>query len=415
MNTKQLKAAALSAVMGVISPLAMMVPATSADLSWGGIGDGNHVSPFNEDRSDSVSSSANWMGGATLMDGDNAMFTVDGLVQNINFDAAYSLASIVFEGENTSTSSKDYTLSGASGVTLTDSVESKMTGSGGNHALNMDVSLDSDVTFMTDGASNTLSVGDDETTLDLAGNDLTLDASGGTITIQGEIDGAGNIAIKKGKVNFLATAGADYNPTITLEDGEFQTSDNTRGNVVIDGGTLMGTSQFLDDVTLNSGSIAPGNSPGCLGVNDLTLTGGTYTVEINGTTVCTEFDSTAVVGDIDLGSATTLDIQRLSSFEPEVDAEFAIITYEEDSTLTGNFLGLEDGEKVTLGSYTYEINYAGGEDSNAVTLTVTGTPSAPDTGVGSLISNPIVLMLSAGAVLTVAVSRRFAEARAARK
>jgi len=399
-KTKQLKAAVLSTVVGVLSPLAMMVPVSAADVAWTGATD------------DFYNDGTNWSGGSTPSVSDVAVFSVDSVVQNISVASGggnVSVGGFTFEGEVNDTSSKSYTIGGGS-FALAGDVMAMMTGAGGDHAIDSSIVLQDNVTFMTSGV-DTLTIGGDERILDLNGNNLTLDASGGTITLQGEIDGEGDITIENGKVNFLAEAVADgtYNPTVSISGGTYETSAMTRGNVVLSGGVLMGNSQFLGDITMTSGSIQPGFSPGCLGVDSLTLSGGSYVVEIDGNEICDEYDSTAVLGDIDLGEGDTeLDIDRLAAFEPEVDDEFRIITYEDDSVIDGYFDGWEEGETNTVAGFTYQINY---DNDSAVVLSVTATPDSPDTGVGSLMSSPVVTMGAAFAALGSIGALKFADTR----
>jgi hypothetical protein len=402
-KTKQLKAAVLSTIVGVMSPLAMIVPASAATVTWTGAA---------EEADNTTSNSVNWLGAVLPGTNDTLEFPVSGVYQTVDHDvSSLSLAKFVFSGLNDFDSSKSYSISGES-VTLTEGIDAVMEGAGGDHQVLLDVTLGDDVTFMTDGV-DTLTVGDDETVLNLDGNELSVDASGGTITLQGIIDGEGAVKLVEGKLNMLAAPSEDFDGVFSVEGGEYITSANATGeNVTINGGALKGDTGeegYLGTVTLNSGSIMPGNSPGCISVDELVLVGGTYEVEINGEARCTEYDSTSVTGDVSLGDGeVALDIMRLASFAPETDTKFAIITYDEDSDVSGYFEGLEDGETVTLAEYTYEIDY---DDDNAVTLTVLGTPEAPYTGVGSLLTNPLVTLAAAGAVLVSLGAVRYAEVK----
>ncbi len=405
---KKVKAAVLSTVVGAMSPLAMIAPASAITNTWTGF----------DESSNNWNNSDNWSSGFGPGNGDTLIFPTSARYQVTENDIAgtLELVSIIFNGEfdPVNNSSKDFSIEGGS-IEISDSIQAKMTGNGGNHTIDSDVVLGDDVTFSTSGV-DTLTVGGDETTLDLAGNALTLSASGGTITIQGVIDGEGSVEVAKGRVNMLAEPGDDYDATTTVSGGEYIVSATSQGSVTIDGGVLKGESGdtgLLGTVTLNDGSIEPGMSPGCLNVSELVLNGGTYEVELEGNAQCTEYDSTAVAGDVDLGEGdVTLDIQRLSSFEPEVDDVFAIITYSDDSDVSGYFEGLEDGESVTLAEYTYEINY---DDDDAVTLTVLGTPEAPYTGVGSLLNSPLLTLSAAGAVLVVLGATRYAQVKKTQK
>jgi hypothetical protein len=409
MKKQQIKAGLASAVLGLATPLAMLMPASAAEMFW----DGGNYSPY----SDSFNTPANWVGGVVPGAGDNAVFTTDSKYdytkatsRNVDNDvSSLSLAKLVFDGEVT-LSSTSFNITG-NGITITSGIDAIMSGTAGDHQVLTDVILGADATFKTSGA-NTLTVGDDGKTLNLGANDLTLLADGGTITLAGEIDGTGKVIINgNNKVNMLAKAATGYDGSIDVTKGQFVTTAETQGNIVVNGGTLKGISDLLGTVTMSSGTIAPGNSPGCLGTSDLTFTGGSYDVEINGNTVCTEYDSTAVVGTVNLGSNTTLNIARLASFAPAVNDVFAIITNDGSDAVQGTFSGLANGDKFTLDGYTYQINYDAGEGGNDVLLLVTGTPTVPDTGISSVLTNPLLVLLSAASVISVAGALKFAEQR----
>ena len=80
----------------------------------------------------------------------------------------------------------------------------------------------------------------------------------------------------------------------------------------------------------------------------------------------------------------------------------------------GTFKGLNDGDKFTLGAYTYQINYDAG-DGNDVVLLATGTPSAPDTGSNSLMSNPLTSIIAALMAAGAIAGYRFYETKKARR
>ena len=93
-------------------------------------------------------------------------------------------------------------------------------------------------------------------------------------------------------------------------------------------GVLRG-SGTLDVVTLafsNSGTIAPGGSPGVLAVTgDLTQgASATFDVELGGTTVGSGFDQLAVTGSV--GVAGTLNIVLIDGFTPAEGNTFTILS-----------------------------------------------------------------------------------------
>jgi hypothetical protein len=395
-----------------------VVPTSAADVSWGGIGDDAHATPFNANRTDEYTNIANWIGGTAIPSAsDNAVFGVNGLVQKVNVSASVELVKIIFSGANTGTSSKSYTLSGST-ITVNGGIDAIMTGNGGEHAVKNNITLNADATFKTTG-SNTLAVGDTNSVLALGTNDLILDAGGGTISILGKITGSGTITKSgTGKVEMLATPGAGgFTGAIAIPSGGMAINDDAGVNVAISGGTLMGTGT-VGTVTMSSGGIAPGNSPGTLNTGNLTFTGGTHAVELGGK-ADGEFDKLNVTGTVDLGEGvTTLDVQLVNSFTPAVNDSFVIIENDEDDEIEGTFKDLEDGDTFTLGSYTYQINYDGG-DGNDVVLLVTGaaagSPSTPDTGLGSLLGSPIVTLLAAVSVVALLAGHRVYEMKKVRK
>jgi hypothetical protein len=118
-----------------------------------------------------------------------------------------------------------------------------------------------------------------------------------------------------------------------------------------------------------------------------------------------------VVGTVDLGSATTLNVSRLASFAPKVNDTFAIIVNDGTDAVTGTFAGLANGDSFTVAGYTYQINYDAGVDGNDVLLLVKATPTTPDTGIGSLLTSPLTAALSALAALSVVGGLKIAEQR----
>jgi hypothetical protein len=386
MKKKQIKTAIASGLVGLLSPLAMAVPVSAADVTWSGATDASWLLDSNWDTVAPVNGNSVIFPATSSHDFESA--TVRATSNDIS---SLSLVKIIFSGE-VSLSSTSFTVDG-NDLTITSGIDAIMTGSGGDHSVGVGVTLGADATFKTAG-SNSLSVGGDGKILDLAANDLTLDAQGGTISILGKIKGSGNI-IKSGtgKVKLLAIPdSAGYTGGLTAPTGEIVVDQNLGLNVTLTGGTLKGVGT-VGDVNMSAGKVAPGASPGVLNTGDLTFTGGTHEVELGGK-AAGEFDQLNVTGTVNLGSATTLAISLWGSFQPAVNDAFVIINNDGADAVSGTFSGLADGAKVTLGGYTYQINYDAG-DGNDVVLLLTGTPSAPDTGVGSLINSPFASVIAA--------------------
>jgi fibronectin-binding autotransporter adhesin len=177
----------------------------------------------------------------------------------------------------------------------------------------------------------------------------------------------------------------------------------TLGDVSVTGGTLKGTGT-IGTLDMSDGIVAPGLSPGCLASGDLTYSGGTLEIEIDGATACTEYDQQTVTGAVALGTATTLDIARLTTYIPALNSTYTIISNDASDAVTGTFDGLAQGAEIVVDGVTYTISYTGG-DGNDVVLTVTAVDEsvgAPNTGahiIRSGILLPIIAILSAAAII----------------
>lgn len=397
MKIKQIKAGIASTVLGLTTPLAVVLPTSAATVTWTGA------------DSDSMNSGLNWVSGGILVNGDTAVFPASANFQMPNNDiSSLSLVKIIFNGEVSGTSSKSYKISGNE-ITLTSGIDAIMTGSGGDHQVLTDVTLGADATFTTSG-SNTLTVGDKATVLDLGTNDLTLNAGGGSIILNGKIAGSGNIVKSgTGKTKVMVTPDAGgYTGGVTVSDGELSVDENLGLNVTISGGTLKGTGT-VGNVSMSSGKVAPGASPGIINTGNLAFTGGSFDVELGGT-ADGQYDQTNVTGTVDLGSSTTLNLTLFGGYEPAVNDVFTIINNDGTDPVSGTFSGIANGDRVTLGEYTYQVNYDAG-DGNDVRVLVTGTPSAPDTGIGSILTNPLLTIVAAVAALGVIGGLKYADSK----
>ncbi len=169
----------------------------------------------------------------------------------------------------------------------------------------------------------------------------------------------------------------------------------------ISSGVLGGT-DVIGQVSVYGGTIAPGNSPGCLNpAGDVAFTDelSILNVELNGTTVCSEYDKLAASGIVYLNDAT-LNVDL--GFVPSAGDTFTIV---EGSSIVGTFSGLADDDTFTVGSRTMKINY------NATSVVVTDvtadsassstTDSLANTGVSQLFFFGLVIVLFGGSALVL--------------
>ncbi|HSX41531.1 MAG TPA: DUF5050 domain-containing protein [Candidatus Saccharimonadales bacterium] len=200
----------------------------------------------------------------------------------------------------------------------------------------------------------------------------------------------------------------DYSNTdYTVANNETLILDGKLGNVTVQsGGTLEGTGTVTGTLTVNSGgNLSPGHSPGCLSSGNLTLSG-TYTVQIAGTTACTDYDQTQVTGTVNLNNAT-LSLSLLNGFSPKAGDSFTIIDNDGTDAVTGTFNNLPEGSALTLSGHIFRVSYVGGT-GNDVVLTALNVPGAPNTGGGAAASSLLLIVgLISTALGTAAASRRF--------
>lgn len=156
---------------------------------------------------------------------------------------------------------------------------------------------------------------------------------------------------------------------------------------VFGGGTITGTGQVGALSILSGGTVAPGDDPACMTVTGNFTESGTYSPELDSDSgPCTGYDQMKVGGTVTLGGTLSL---RLN-FTPTVGQSFDIITETgTPSAVNGTFAGLPEGTVFASGSTKFKITYLGGTSGHDVVLTVvspstpvTGTPGAPDTGLG---------------------------------
>lgn len=258
------------------------------------------------------------------------------------------------------------------------------------------VTLTSDVQFYPYG-----------TNLIIAG---TYTPNGHTFSVVG--GAAGTLTLPSGVVESapLVTTYSTNSPSTSISAGYNTTAivTGTYGNVYLsENGVLKGTGT-VGEITMVNGKVAPGLSPGCLASGNLNYVGGTLEIEINGATVCTGYDQQTVTGTVALNTATTLNVTKLTTYAPALNSTYIIISNDSTDAVTGTFTGLAQGATFAVNGVTFQISYTGG-DGNDVVLTATAVPATvttPDTGIGSIISSPIMSLISALLVAGVLVGVR---------
>ncbi len=193
-------------------------------------------------------------------------------------------------------------------------------------------------------------------------------------------------ALSAGEIASLASG-----DTVTQTAGttNLGTGGILHGGIEVQGGSLVGSGTVRGDV-VNSGTVAPGNSPGCITVNGNydQSSAGNLNIEIAGTSPGTgcdsssQFDRLVVNGTVSLGGTLTRSL--INNFIPATGNSFKIIDNDGTDAVNGTFQGLAEGATFALGIVTIQISYVGGT-GNDVVLTVTqGFNKFWDGGAGTL-------------------------------
>jgi hypothetical protein len=260
---------------------------------------------------------------------------------------------------------------------------------GGNVTLTANIAGSGGIvsgTAATDVTANTLTLIAGSLGIGASGNPLTTNVVNLVTNSQDVTDGAQFLS----EADSVAVGAADLqagDQTITLNGGTFfvNATGSILSSVVVNGGaTLGGTGTVDGNVLVNSlGTVSPGNSPGCITTNDLTLTtNSTFTVEINGPIACTDHDQIIVRGNVVLGGAT---LNAIGTAAVAVGQPITIIDNDGSSDgVGGTFVGLFEGALVTVngggGPVVFVITYSGGDGNDVVLLpqdviTVSAFPS----------------------------------------
>ncbi len=205
-----------------------------------------------------------------------------------------------------------------------------------------------------------------DNTLRLINDDLTLNLRSPGSIAAASISGDGGI-IKNGPGDIALAGNNSYTGATSINDGTLliDGSISNSSAITVNGGVLGGNGVADVPVDINTGTIAPGSSPGNLNIGDLLLdSNGVYQAEINGLMAGVEHDQLTVTGTVTINDAR-LDLS--GSYIPAgLNDSIILVNNDGADLIVGRFLDLPEGSFVdNNGPLT--ITYTGG-DGNDVAL-----------------------------------------------
>ena len=183
----------------------------------------------------------------------------------------------------------------------------------------------------------------------------TIGSSGGNLSLSSTLSSSGSSSVATGST--VNVAGGS-----TVTAGTLLVNGNLGGALNVTGGTVGGNGTTGALTVGASGTLAPGNSPGILNTGNLSLSGA-LSMEINGTTVGTQYDQVNVTGTVSLVGGNTLALTL--GYTPTNGTNFFLINNDGSDAITGTLNGYAQNATFTLASQQWKISYTGNSTTNA--------------------------------------------------
>jgi fibronectin-binding autotransporter adhesin len=182
-------------------------------------------------------------------------------------------------------------------------------------------------------------------------------------------NGTGLVTLtKNGTGTWVLTGTSTYTGGTTVNAGTLLLNGSSAAAVTVNGGVFGGTGTITNAVSISdSGTLAPGNSPGTINTGTLSLTGGNSTIamEISGTGVG-QYDRINVTGAVNLDGNGKIEVTMLSFVPQPTDIYFLILNDGVDA-ISGTLNGIAQGGTFSSGGYTWQVSYEGNSATNSFT------------------------------------------------
>jgi len=229
---------------------------------------------------------------------------------------------------------------------------------------------------VTEGITNEVSSGTNSVLLGLVVvGPLALDVdAGGTLLLGGSFNGSGTVRKEDGgTLRYTGTTMNSFVGSVVVDSGTLQVDGSfTDGSFAVNGGLLDGTG-VVSSVTMNGGTLKPGDSPGILVTQgNLTMAAGAvFQIELDGPIPGSGYDQLQVNGTVNLNGAT-LTLQP--SFTATLGTAFLILVNDGTDPIVGTFAGLPEGAIFQADGQYFSISYQAGSGNNDVVVTRVNPP-----------------------------------------
>lgn len=221
----------------------------------------------------------------------------------------------------------------------------------------------------------------------LGANKLTVGSNNTSTAFSGVIQdgapggggGTGGLLTKSGTGTLTLSGANTYTGATTVNAGTLLVNGSITSNVTVNnsgttlGGGVGATARTITGtVAVNAGAnLHPGTSPGILNTGSVSLVStSNFSVDINGTTVGTQYSQLNVTGTVTLSGTCNLVVTVGGALT--VGQNFIIVNNDLSDAVSGTFAQ----ESTVTGSNgdVFSINYAGG-DGNDIELSVVSAPT----------------------------------------
>jgi autotransporter-associated beta strand protein len=198
---------------------------------------------------------------------------------------------------------------------------------------------------------------------------LVLGGDNSSTTYAGSILGRGGNVVKVGSGVVTLVGNSTYTGTTTVNGGTLRVDGSIPGSpVVVNAGGTLGGHGTVGPITVNGGTVAPGDSPGVLSVHGGATfnPGSSFFALLDGPAAGSDYSQLSVAGPVVLNGPAL----RLSfGFSPPRGQDFVLIANNGSGPVSGTFAGIPEDALLAHVTDFFDVSYAGGRGGDVDLLT----------------------------------------------